>query len=340
MPTIKEIAQLAESSISSVSRVINNSGYVGEEARKRIQKVLDETGYRPNALAKALHSKRSQTIGVILPKINATSSGENIAGIDQYYADKGYSIILGNTNHSVDKEIEFLDLFAEKQVDGIILIATTITPEHETKIKKLRVPLVVMGQTATDGSPSVLFDEISAAKDMMAHLVALNHQRIAFIGVSELDISVGQKRKQGYLESLAAHGMQAKPEWMSIGDFSVESGYKACETIFTNSQTKPDSIFAVNDKMAIGAINYLLENGYRVPQDISVCGVGGGAMSAYYNPKITSLVYDFHESGRMAAELLHGLIEKTQTIAKNHISFVPYSLAQRDSTQQKSTEQK
>lgn len=94
MPTIKEIAQLAESSISSVSRVINNSGYVGEEARKRIQKVLDETGYRPNALAKALHSKRSQTIGVILPKINATSSGENIAGIDQYYADKGYSIIL------------------------------------------------------------------------------------------------------------------------------------------------------------------------------------------------------------------------------------------------------
>ena len=340
MPTIKEIARLAETSISSVSRVINSSGYVGEEARKRIQ-----TGYRPNALAKALHSKRSQTIGVILPKINATSSGENIAGIDQYYADKGYSIILGNSNHSIEKEIEFLDLFAEKQVDGIILIATTITPVHEEKIKKLRVPLVVMGQTATDGSPSVLFDEISAVEDMMDHLVSLKHQRIAYIGVSESDVSVGQKRKQGYLNSLAQHGFERHEEWMATGDFSVTSGYQACQKIFEHSMVVPDSIFAVNDKMAIGAINYLLEHGYRVPEDISVCGVGGGAMSAYYNPKITSLVYDFHESGRMAAELLHSLIEKglidkgvikkSPDASENNVSFVPYSLAIRQSTQQK-----
>ncbi|RJX71015.1 LacI family transcriptional regulator [Vibrio sinensis] len=332
MPTIKEIAQLAETSISSVSRVINSSGYVGEEARKRIQKVLDDTGYRPNALAKALHSKRSQTIGVILPKINATSSGENIAGIDQYYSDKGYSIILGNTNHSIAKELEFLDLFAEKQVDGIILIATTITPEHEEKIRKIHKPLVVMGQTATDGSPSVLFDEVSAVEDMMAHLVALNHQRIAYIGVSEADISVGQKRKQGYLNSLVQYGLPQHDEWMAKGDFSVTSGYDACREIFENSTLKPDSIFAVNDKMAIGAINYLLGHGYQVPQDISVCGVGGGAMSAYYNPKITSLVYDFHESGRMAAELLHSLIDKSQVALENHVSFVPYSLAVREST--------
>lgn len=260
---------------------------------------------------------------------------KNIAGIDQYYADKGYSIILGNTNHCVEKEIEFLDLFSEKQVDGIILIATTITAEHEEKIKKLRVPLVVMGQTATDGSPSVLFDEISAVEDMMAHLFALNHQRIAYIGVAESDISVGQKRKQGYLNALAQHGLEMNKEWMAIGDFSVTSGYQACQAIFEQCNITPDSVFAVNDKMAIGAINYLLEHGYRVPEDISVCGVGGGSMSAYYNPKITSLVYDFHESGRMAAELLHSLIEKSQQISANHVSFVPYSLAVRQSTQQK-----
>lgn len=335
MPTIKEIAQLAETSISSVSRVINNSGYVGEAARERIQRVLDETGYRPNALAKALHSKRSQTIGVILPKINATSSGENIAGIDHYYADKGYSIILGNTNHSVEKELEFLDVFREKQVDGIILVATEITPQHQAKFETLKLPLVVMGQSSTDGSPSVLFDETAAAKDMIDYLIAENHQRIAYIGVSDADISVGQKRKQGYLDALAHHQMDVNPDWIAIGDFSVASGYTACQTIFNQSHIKPDCVFAANDKMAIGAINYLLEHNYHVPEDVSVCGVGGGMMSAYYNPKITSLVYDFHESGRAAAELLHGLIEKSLDLPANHVSYVPYSLAVRESTRKK-----
>ncbi|OOE96086.1 LacI family DNA-binding transcriptional regulator [Salinivibrio sp. IB643] len=335
MPTIKEIAQLAETSTSSVSRVINSSGYVGKAARERIQRVLDETGYRPNALAKALHSKRSQTIGVILPKINATSSGENIAGIDHYYADKGYSIILGNTNHNVAKELEFLDVFREKQVDGIILVATEITPEHEAKFKTLNLPLVVMGQSATGIAPSVVFDEAAAAKDMVDYLISENHQRIAYISVSEADISIGQKRKQGYLNALSYHKMEVNPHWIAIGDFSVTSGYTACQAIFDHSHIKPDCVFAANDKMAIGAINYLLEHHYRVPEDVSVCGVGGGMLSAYYNPKITSLVYDFNESGRIAAELLHGFIDKSMEDPKNHVSYVPYSLAVRESTQKK-----
>ncbi|MFH0260557.1 LacI family DNA-binding transcriptional regulator [Vibrio barjaei] len=332
MATIKEIAKLAETSISSVSRVLNSSGYVSEPVRKRIQKVLDETGYRPNALAKALHSKRSQTIGVILPKINATSSGDNIAGIDQYFANNGYSIILGNTNHSIKSELEFLDLFAEKQVDGIILIATTITSEHKEKIRKVGKPVVVMGQSTTDGTPCVLFDEVTAVEEIIDYLVASQHRNIALIGVSESDVSVGVKRKQGYLNSLEKHGLPISADMMVNGEFSVESGYTACQELYEERMQRPDAIFAANDKMAIGAITYLLEHGFKVPEDVSVCGVGGGNMSRYYNPKITSLVYDFEESGKTSAHLLHMLIEKPDLDLTDHVSFIPYHLEVRNST--------
>ncbi|MGR5177772.1 LacI family DNA-binding transcriptional regulator [Vibrio parahaemolyticus] len=335
MATIKEIAKLAETSISSVSRVLNNSGYVSEPVRVRIQKVLDETGYRPNALAKALHSKRSQTIGVILPKINATSSGDNIAGIDHYFSSNGYTIILGNTNHSIKSELEFLDLFSEKQVDGIILVATTLTDEHVQKIKKVGKPVVVMGQLTNDGTPCVLFDEVKAAEEMIDYLIAEHHRSIALIGVPESDVSVGVMRKQGYLNSLMKHEVSASSNRVVEGNFSVESGYQACQELFEERQERPDAIFAVNDKMAIGAINYLLENGYRVPQDVSVCGVGGGNMSRYYNPKITSLVYDFEESGRVSAQLLHMLIEQPNLDLSNHVSFIPYHLEVRGSTAKK-----
>ncbi|GLO62423.1 LacI family transcriptional regulator [Vibrio sp. MACH09] len=335
MPTIKEIAGLASTSISSVSRVINNSGYVREEVRVRIQKVLDETGYRPNALAKALHSKRSQTIGVILPKINATSSSENVAGIDQYFNDKGYSIILGNTNHSVDKELKYLDLFAEKQVDGIILIATSLTAEHEKKLKNSGKPFVVMGQRTNNSIPCVLFDEIKAAEEITSHLAEWNHKSIALISVPESDIAVGVDRKQGYFNALEKYGLSKDMSLVEVGNFTVESGYEACKRLLKKGKQTPDAIFAVNDKMAIGAINYLIEHGYKVPDDISVCGVGGGTASAHYNPKITSLVYDFSESGRTCAERLHHLIEGKNTTQTDAVSFIPYHLAVRESTKKR-----
>ena len=101
--TIKEIAKLANVSTSTISRVVNNSGYVKTDVRERVEKIIEETGYRPNAYAKALLLNKSHTIGVILPKINSTSSGDTVAGIDEYISEKGYTLILGNSNHSIDR---------------------------------------------------------------------------------------------------------------------------------------------------------------------------------------------------------------------------------------------
>lgn len=328
--TIKEVAKLADTSISAVSRVINNSGYVKKEVRNRIQKVLDETGYRPNAFAKALHQKTSHTIGVILPKINSTSSGDNIAGITDYISSKGYSVLLGNTNHSIEKEIEFIKIFQEKKVDGIILISTIITDEHKEIISKINIPFVIIGQDSGELAPCVIFDEMEAANDLTKHLIKKGRKNIAFIGVDEKDVAVGLDRKNGYKKAISSNLNQINEDFIGTGDFTVESGYKICKNIFERSKIKPDAIFAVTDKMAIGAINYLIENGYKIPEDISICGMGGGFISEYYNPKLTTAFYDFKKEGAEGAKLLYSLI-KNKKISKEKV-ILKHKLIERESS--------
>jgi len=314
--TIKEIAKLAEVSPATVSRVINNSGYVKDEVRKRVEKVVEETGYSPNAFAKALHQNKSNTIGVILPKINASSSGDTVAGINDFFSEKGYTLLLGNTNHSVDKEIEFIKLFKEKMVDGIIIIATILTPKHKDVIKKYKIPTVILGQESIDSNPSVTFDEVAAAKEIVEHLIERGKDKIAFIGVDETDIAVGIKRKKGYLDALKEHKIDLVESYVQKGNFTVESGYDACKFIWENSTEKPDAIFAVTDKMAIGAMNYLFERGVKVPDDVAVCGMGGGFVSKYFKPKLTTAHYDFKALGTEGAKLIFNIISENKLASK------------------------
>ena len=314
--TIKEIAKLAGVSPATVSRVINNSGYVKDEVRKRVQNVIDETGYRPNPFAKALHQNKSQTIGVILPKINASSSGDTVAGITDYFSEKGYSLLLGNTNHSVEKELEFFQLFKEKMVDGIILIATVLTPKHKEVIKKSKIPTVIVGQESLDTTPCVIFDEVMAAKEMVDFLIESGRKRIAFIGVDEIDVAVGVKRREGYVASLREHSLSLRESYIQKGDFTVESGYEACRLIWETSEEKPDAVFAVTDKMAIGAMNYFFEKDIRIPEDVAVCGMGGGFISKYFHPKLTTAFYDFKAAGMEGAKLLFDIISMKKISAK------------------------
>ncbi len=308
--TIKEIAKLANVSTSTISRVVNDSGYVKKEVREKIEALIEETGYRPNAYAKALLLNKSHTIGVILPKINSSSSGDTVAGIDEYIHDKGYTLILGNSNHNINREIELYKVFQEKMVDGIILVATELTSSHMKLIEKSKIPTVILGQESLDSTPCVIFDEIYAASQLTKHLIDLGRKNIAFIGVGEYDVAVGIKRKEGFLKVIKEKNLNIPNEFMKIGDFTVESGYNACKEIYESGQLKPDAIFAVTDKMAIGAITYLFEKGIKVPEDVSVVGMGGGYFSKYFRPKITTSKFNYLDMGYEGAKLLFSIISE------------------------------
>lgn len=293
---------MAEVSSATVSRFLNNSGYVGEEARKRILKVIEETGYVPSENAKSLRTKQTKVIGVILPKISTETSSRLVRGLDEVLAKEGYQILLANSGLSADKEIEHLRLLKSRDVDGIILSATTNGAVLKAEIQRLDIPVVVVGQEVDD-TPNVIFDEYQAAKDMVTHLIDHGHERIGFIGVSEEDPAVGVLRKKGYLQAMQERNLPIEESWIEKGIFDVESGAVAMERMM-GAAVPPTAVFAVTDRLAIGAMNYVKSIGLRIPEDIAFAGIGASELSRYITPSLTTMDYQNKESGRVAAGLI------------------------------------
>lgn len=293
---------MAEVSSATVSRFLNNSGYVGEEARKRILKVIEETGYVPSENAKSLRTKQTKVIGVILPKISTETSSRLVRGLDEVLAKEGYQILLSNSGLSAEKEIEHLRLLKSRDVDGIILSATTNGAGLKAEIQRLDIPVVVVGQEVDD-TPNVIFDEYQAAKDMVKHLIDHGHERIGFIGVSEEDPAVGVLRKKGYLQAMQERNLPIEESWIEKGIFDVESGAVAMERMM-GAAIPPTAVFAVTDRLAIGAMNYVKSIGLRIPEDIAFAGIGASELSRYITPSLTTMDYQNKESGRVAAGLI------------------------------------
>ncbi|OCA82881.1 LacI family DNA-binding transcriptional regulator [Pseudobacillus wudalianchiensis] len=310
MLTIKEIAEMAKVSRSTVSRVLNDSGYVSEEARRRVLAVIEETGYMPSQHAKALRTKKTKVIGVILPKISTETSGRVVNGINEVLQDQGYQILLTATNLDYQKEIEYLRLLKSRQVDGIILIATTVNAELVAEIHQLNKPFVAIGQDIPKAS-SVTFDDYHAAKEMTNYLIRKGYKNIAFIGVDESDPAVGIHRKQGFMSAMQDAKLTIHKEWMGQANFTIPSGFEAMKRIIRNSpeNLRPDAVFAVTDRIAVGAMQYLKKAGFTVPQEMAVAGIGAADISKYIDPALTTIDFENERAGREAAVILLEKIE-------------------------------
>lgn len=328
MPTIKEIAAMANVSRTTVSRVLNNSGYVKDEVRKRVLKVIEETGYIPSEHAKSLRTKKTKVIGVILPTIRTETSGRLVSGIDAELAKNGYQILLATTNLDYQKEIEYINLLKVRQVDGIILAATNINPALLTAIKELEIPFVAIGQEI-EGVANVLYDDYHAAKEITSLMIEKGHEKVGFIGVDESDRAVGYLRKQGYLDAMAARSLPIEKEWMQTGIFNIESGRTAMEKIIHTSSIRPTAVFAVTDRLGIGAMEYLLSQGIRVPEEMAIAGIGASEISKYVHPKLTTVDYNNEQAGREAAGLILELLSSDQNKLKK--ITLNYSVLIRDS---------
>ncbi|WP_042464166.1 LacI family DNA-binding transcriptional regulator [Neobacillus dielmonensis] len=328
MATIKEIAERAKVSRTTVSRVINNSGYVSEEAKKRVLQVIEETGYIPSENAKSLRTKKTKVIGVILPKISTETSSRLVKGLDHVLAKEGYQILLTNTNLETEKEIEYLRLLKSRHVDGIILSATIINQPLIDEINQLNIPFVTVGQYIS-GLANVLFDDYQASKDMVNYIVNKGYKQIAFIGVDEKDRSVGYLRKAGYLDAMKENHLLVEDSWVQKGIFDVESGYHCMKQMMDFSKQKPSAVLAVTDRLAIGAMQYIKEAGLSIPADIAVAGMGASELSKFISPALTTLDFSMEEVGREAAGLL--LEQINGEIYHEKIKMVKYRLIERSS---------
>ncbi|WP_018931271.1 LacI family DNA-binding transcriptional regulator [Gracilibacillus lacisalsi] len=327
MTTINDIARLANVSRSTVSRHLNKNGYVSQEAQERIDKVIEETGYFPSQSAKSLRTKKTGVVGVILPKISTETASRVVDGINQVLQENDYQMLLTQTLLEKEKEIAFIRLLQSRNVDGIILLGTNTDEALVEEIKKSDVPVVVLGQDMP-GTTSIHYPDYKATAEMISYMIEKGYRDISFIGVPEDDPAVGIVRKKAYIDTLKEHNLPVLTERITYGDFSINSGYHAMETIMKQS-TKPDAVFVVTDNMAVGAMQYLKENHYNIPADIGMATTGVSRLSKYIEPVLTTIDFQNEEAGAAITRLLMGQLngyKKTKKLTHTYRRLTGNSL--------------
>lgn len=303
-PTIRDVALRAETSVSTVSRVLTRTGPVAAETQRRVLAAIEELGYKPNALARGLVQKRTGTIGVILPDVANPFYAEVLRGMGDVAAASGLHLLLANAELSPTKEAEGIALFQEKQVDGVIYTSGVITPEHRTLFRALRKPVVLAATCDPEGEfPGVLVESRRGAALAVQHLADLGHRRIGVIHGPLADSIAGQSRVDGYWEGARSRGFDLEPALMVTGDYRLESGYQAMLQLLAQPEP-PTAVVAASDLMAIGALGALLDRGLQVPAEVSVVGFDNIWMAGAVRPALTTVAQPMYDMGARSVTLL------------------------------------
>ncbi|MDO4798195.1 MAG: LacI family DNA-binding transcriptional regulator [Coriobacteriales bacterium] len=298
---INEIARRAGVSRATVSRYLND-GYVSQEKRELIAHIINETGYVPSQQAQQLRTGKSKLVSIVIPKINSQSVSRMVAGITDVLNMAGYQVILANADNDVETEIEFLNLFGpQNRVDGIILIATVLTPEHFEVLGRLSIPCVILGQKFA-GHPSVYQDDYHAVYEL-TRLALRNARQPSYLGVLEEDEAAGRMRRKGFVDACTQAGITPLPQAQLTVGFDADAGYFGAEKLM---DTVPglDTIVCATDDIAFGAMMCVAEYGYDVPKDIQVTGVGDSLLSRIARPSLSTAHLHYRTSGAEAARLL------------------------------------
>lgn len=311
--TITEIAKMADVSVSAVSRYLNN-GYVSEEKAKRIKAVIEKTGYRPSKQAQSMRTGKSKVIGVILPKISSESIARVADGISEVLSAAGYQMLLASTENNPKKEIEYLQLLNNNPVDGILFSASVFDKAHKEALKRLSVPLVVIGQKF-EGYAGVYHDDYGAACAVTKQLIESGRRCIAHICVNQKDEAAGAKRTKAFYDTMKKYQVFAEPQMVIESSFALDGGYEIMKQLLDKTPDI-DGVFCATDSLAVGAMTYLKEIGKRIPQDIAVVGIGHNRMSRVVTPVLTTAHLHYRTSGVEAAKMLVEMIEQKQTISK------------------------
>ncbi|WP_374017744.1 substrate-binding domain-containing protein [Paenibacillus thiaminolyticus] len=278
--TIYDVAREAGVSMATVSRVVNNNPNVKPQTRKKVYEAIERLGYRPNAVARGLASKKTTTVGVVIPDISNSIFAEVARGIEDIANMYHYNIILCNADKKKEKEIRVINTLLEKQVDGLVFMGGVVTEDHIQAFRTASVPIVLCATTDEHASiPSVDIDHEGAAFDAVNTLIRHGHRDIAMISGTLQDPANGFARFQGYKKALEGAGIEYKEDLVRIGNYRYESGVEAMK-YFLGLKKRPTAIFAATDEMAIGAIHCIQDAGLKVPDDFSVISVDNIRMAS------------------------------------------------------------
>lgn len=309
---LKDVAERAEVSLGTASKVINNI-YVSPELRIRVESAMKELHYVPNAIARTLKANKSKTIGVMIPDISSSINGKVLRGIEDAGSNAGYSVLISDSNLSEMTEEKVLSLFQESMVDGIIYVSNTVTPKMEEKMLRSGIPVVfIMTGAKSKGFSSVRLDNEAAAHEIVNYLCECNHERILLLAGEREDNNSGLPRVEGYKRALADHGIPFEEELVMYGGYKMERGFNDIETALAKG-LEFTAVFAVADDIALGAMKALNLHGRNVPADVSVAGFDGIPVAQYLTPGLCTIEQPFFQFGVEGTKLLINAIERNKS---------------------------
>lgn len=310
---IAEIAEMAGVSRAAVSRYFNN-GYISREKREAIREVVEKTGYRPSAQAQTLRTKKTKMIGIIVPKLASLSIGLIVDGALSVLNESGYQALLAVTRDNPKKELEYLSAFRDKQVDGVILVATILGIEHKRLLKTLSVPVVLVGQQLS-GYCCVFHDDYHATYDLTRRILEKGRKKPGYICATRQDKSVGGERFRGFADAVRDMGMQAAAANVVSSPFGIACGYEKTGELLKKSG-ELDSIICATDAMAAGAVRYLRDHKIEVPSQVAVAGQGDSDLLRVIEPRIPTVHYYYEKSGEVAVQMLFDLLAEKEGVLK------------------------
>lgn len=309
--TIKEVAQLAGVSAAAVSRYLNG-GPLSQEKKDKIARAIEETGYRPNLMAKTMRTGKVRQVGIIVPRIFSESVNQVMDGIAEELLEKGYLTVLGYSDPRKDRELQYFDMMTSNRVAGIILMATTFSDYKISALTAGSVPLVITGQYVKE-LPCVYHDDYNGVRELTELLLKKGRRKLAYIGVYEEDKAAGLARRQGMQQALRDAGLDADNVPRKIADFTAQSGY-TCMLELLEEHPDIDGVVCATDIIAHGAMGALKAKGRRIPEDVSVAGVGDNWADMVSMPKLTTLHLHQHKCGSEAAKILLKLLGEEEDV--------------------------
>ncbi len=329
---MKDVADLAQVSTTTVSHVINNTRYVSNELRQRVFVAMRDLGYHPNSLARSLRRGETKTIALITPDASNPFFAEIARLIEDFGYNNDYSVIFCNSDNNIDKQLSYVETMISKQVDGIVFISAGDSEVHLQLLSNFGIPVIVVDRNVpADMADVVMIDNDYGGYEATKYLISLGHRRIACI-TGPSDITPSAARVHGYRRALKEANIPEVPGYVVSGDFQLSGGITATRRILKITPL-PTALFVCNDIMALGAISAARSENRRIPQDLSVVGFDDISLAAATHPPLTTMAQPIHEIARIASQTLIDRLQSKAQITTNQTIILKPKLVIRDSCQ-------
>ncbi|UCH14753.1 MAG: LacI family DNA-binding transcriptional regulator [Bacteroidales bacterium] len=310
--TIHDIAKILKISASTVSRALSDHPRISTDTKKKVKALAKKLGYQPNIVASNLRVGKTNTVGIVVPRINRNFFSNVIGGFEEVVSNAGYRMMITQTNETYNKEVENIKALINARVDGIIisLSAGTKAYNHFKLVQRNGIPLIFFDR-ATDKieSSKVVIDDLDGGYSAVNHLISQGCKKIAhFAGPEHLIIY--SNRKKGYLNALKKRNIDIRDDYIVNDIITKDTGFDACRHLM-GLKDKPDAIFAASDFSALGAMVYLKENGYKIPDDVALVGFANEPFTSLIEPGLTSVDQHSNEIGIEVAKLFLDEVKHT-----------------------------